>query len=827
MNKQLIFTFLCAFSFAQIQAQVCTESMAKEYIENTDMKIMFRNGGDMFWDGTQAQYAVPYVYGQNAQTHATFAGGVWMGGYDQGGNLLLAAQTYRSSGNDYWAGPIDQATGTANYCSDFDQIWKVKRWAIEQHIADYNDNGVIDGPTDASLLKWPGKGNPQFAGLMGFSLPNQDLAPFYDVNGDGIYTPMQGDYPVFEHGNSTAIAEEILWSVFNDNGNLHTQTNGLPLKVEVQQTAYLFSCNNDPLLNKTLFVKHKVINRNALKITDYYYGIWSDFDMGCPHDDYVGTIPSKNTMYAYNADNNDDDPCGLGGHKGYGVNPPVQSITLLNQSLHRSIYYVNGSGPLGDPTSTLSYYHLLEGLFPNGTPMTYGGDGYNPADPSAVPTHFMFPDNPNDPSGWSMITATLTGLDQRILGTIYKDSLMPGESFIVDLAYGYHRDPDSSNLQNVNLMYQQVDQIQQYYDNNFALTGCAQPTYCTTNCVYPGDANNNGIANDFDILEMGLHYSESAVARTSIGDNWLPYTPPTPITNAYVDANGNNTVESLDLYANTVNYKEIHSLYTGAQEGSNTVGTDLFFKRFYTSVPFVITDTIVHLDRHAVVDVYLGDVGQNISDLHGVTFRVDYDEAVLDLNNTLTGVGGTAGLTNGWLDDDGASVYARQIDETGKVNYVGTRLNQTNYTGGGKMGRLIFKVKNNAPVNASIMSTQICFEDFKAVRADGSSIAIGAQCATIQYRDTNFVPSSVITVNGQAPAIAIYPNPVTQELTIDLGVEEAKTIQLFNVLGEQVHALTEARGLVQIAKNNLAKGMYTVVVEFNNGARSSHKVIFN
>lgn len=831
MKKQLLLAAILIASFwNKTIAQNCVESLATKYIQNSDMKIMFRNGGDMFWNGAQAQYTVPYVYNQPSPVHSIFAAGTWMGGYDMGGSLLLAAQTYRSNGNDYWAGPLTPSTGATVDCSSFDHIWKVQRWAIEQHITDYN-NGGITNPVDLSLLKWPGKGNPFFTSQMGFALPaGQDLAPFYDRNGDAIYNPYDGDYPVFEHANPNAIAEEILWSVFNDNGNLHTQTNGLPLKVEVQQTAYLFECNNDPLLNKTLFVKHKVINRSSLPIFDYYYGVWVDFDMGCANDDYVGTIPSKNTLYAYNQDNNDDNPCGIAGQAGYGLNPPVQAVTILSHPLARSIYHINSSQPTGDPSSALGYYRLLSGTFPNAVPLTIGGSGYNPGDPNAVATDFMFPDNPNDPLGWSMVTANLSGLDQRVVGSVAIDSLLPGRNIVIDLAYSYHRDPDSSNLQNVNLMYQQVDAVQQYYDDNFSLVGCGQPTYCTTNCVYPGDANNNGVDNDFDILEMGLKYGGSAITRSQIGDQWMPHTPPNPIVNAYVDANGDNAVDDLDLIVNRTNWQERHSLYTGAVEGFNTVGTDLTFDRFYTNSTLPVfppTDTIVELNNYAVLDVNFGDVAQNITDLHGVTFRVNYDEMVLDLERPYynrPGLGSTA-LTNGWLDDDGAAVHSRMTLEDGRIHYVGTRLNQVNYTGGGNIGRLIFKVDTNALVNANIMSTDVCFEDFKAIRADGSTISIGAQCATILYRDPNYL--SVRKLAEIAPAIRIYPNPTNYQLNIDLGEVRAESIELFNVLGKQVRRLEHVSGVVEMPKDNLAQGMYTVVVHFENGTRSSHKVLFN
>ena len=82
-------------------------------------------------------------------------------------------------------------------------------------------------------------------------------------------------------------------------------------------------------------------------------------------------------------------------------------------------------------------------------------------------------------------------------------------------------------------------------------------------------------------------------------------------------------------------------------------------------------------------------------------------------------------------------------------------------------------------------------------------------------------------VQATAPAISIYPNPTNYQLNIDLGEERAKSIQLFNVLGMEVRSLENASGIVEIQKNKLAQGMYTVVLHFENGTYSSHKILFN
>ena len=127
-------------SYSQLLGQ-CTQPLAIEYLHGNDVRAVFRNAGDMFWDCVEAQYQVPYTQGQPSIS-SIFAGGLWLGAYDQGGNLLIAAQTYRTLGTDYWSGPLDSAAQAID-CSGFDKIWQVKGTAVTALLADYNDNGVI------------------------------------------------------------------------------------------------------------------------------------------------------------------------------------------------------------------------------------------------------------------------------------------------------------------------------------------------------------------------------------------------------------------------------------------------------------------------------------------------------------------------------------------------------------------------------------------------------------------------------------------------------------------------------------------------------------
>src|SRR3954470_9687600 len=98
-------------------------------INNIRARLM--TGGDMWWDNgtSEARYEVP----KGSRKNSLFAGSVWIGGYDQQGQLKVAAQTYRQSGNDYWPGPLDDAANIdASTCNEWDRFWKINREDINR-----------------------------------------------------------------------------------------------------------------------------------------------------------------------------------------------------------------------------------------------------------------------------------------------------------------------------------------------------------------------------------------------------------------------------------------------------------------------------------------------------------------------------------------------------------------------------------------------------------------------------------------------------------------------------------------------------------------------
>ncbi len=430
----------------------CIESRAETDLNINNVRARLRAGGDVWWNGNIGRYIVPNVDPASGEPEVSslYAGAIWLGAYDDGGNLILAAQTYRSGGNDYWTGPLDTATGTTDKttCENWDRHFRVLGSEIDALRADFlapDANGQSDFSVDSrparNLLGWPGRGNPHFAAIYGFDLPDQDLAPFVEAPGreDGLYDPYDGDHPVIEVAGcannyfNPVYADEMIWWVFNDRGNLHSQSNGLPMSMEIHALA--FGYRTTDAINNMTFYRYKLLNRNTLRLRDTYFALWSDPDLGCYLDDHIGCDTVTGMGYVYNADNNDDATCGAQG-LGYGTTVPALGVDYFRGPLDSAgnqiglssfQYHVNSAGPTGDPNSALGYYRLMSGFWPDGTAVSYGGNGYNTN--VTTPTPFVFPSFPNDqnPGAWSMCFGGTTGAgDFRFLHTSGPFVLLPG-----------------------------------------------------------------------------------------------------------------------------------------------------------------------------------------------------------------------------------------------------------------------------------------------------------------------------------------------------------------------------------------------------------------
>ncbi len=316
MKKNLFILILVTGIFpVHLKGQIPFATIDSVNINRINAAVLVH--GDLFWNPVTQMPACEFPAG--SKKHLNYAGALWISGYDVSGKMHVSAQTYRRDGTDYWPGPLDVNDTINNRTShDWAKIWKVNRTDIQyfQSLPTHTTDN-----TPAQILTWPGMGNLNAEGNDGAKLIIiKDMAPFVDLNGNGIYEPLAGEYPDIK-------GDQALWWVFSDNGPAHTLTNGSPLNVEIHAMAYGY--NRGTLIDNVVYFEYNIINRSSNNYYNTRIGIWDDIDIGYYLDDYQGFDSTWRMAIGFNATN--DDGAGAGHPaNSYGMNPPQTGLTIVS-----------------------------------------------------------------------------------------------------------------------------------------------------------------------------------------------------------------------------------------------------------------------------------------------------------------------------------------------------------------------------------------------------------------------------------------------------------------------------------------------------------------
>lgn len=329
-------------------AAACAPASAYDWLDINNVRARINSGGDMWWDlpgGVGAKYFIPKA----GTATSMFSGALWIGGLDINNQLKLAAQRYRQVGVDYWTGPLT-VDGTAatneETCAEYDRFFQISRAQVDEFISHTDPNTGAYNPSDdynipSEIENWPAHGDVS---------QNQSyyLAPFYDNNGDGEYNPEDGDYPYYDLNNElchteiptkeeeyegtvvgSILADQVikgdqtLWWVFNDKGDIHSETEGSAIGMEIRAQAFAFATND--VINNMTFYSYEIINRSTFELTQTYFSPWVDTDLGEAWDDFVGCDVNRGLGYCYNGVEVD----GSGQIEAYGEQPPAVGVDFF------------------------------------------------------------------------------------------------------------------------------------------------------------------------------------------------------------------------------------------------------------------------------------------------------------------------------------------------------------------------------------------------------------------------------------------------------------------------------------------------------------------
>lgn len=477
-----------------------------ESLDVNNVNARFNNFGNHFWElvgGDGSKFFVPNGSKQTSLLLNTF----WIGGLEGSGELHIAGELYRQWGVDYWQGPISDVYDSA-YDVKWNRIWKLNTEDIEYHKSHWWENGYE--PMN-NIATWPGNGDVELG-------QSEQMAPFNDNNNDGIYDPMNGDYPQIK-------GDQALFFVFNDVRDQHTSSDGLPLGVEIRAMAYAFNEPADSALWHTIFLHYEIENKSDTTYQNTYVGTYTDTKIGNVWDDYVGCDVQGGFYFGYNGEEYDSNMNPDGGiiDFNYGFHPPAQAVMILGgpymdedgidnpkydsygqqlcdnsinglnfgdtivdnerYGMTSFIHFGNDLSPAGEwPQAAVHYYNYLKGNWRDNSNCLYGGNGHINAGAVGPECNFLFPGN-SDTCNWGTNGVLPNGgynqnglywTDEQTgnahgsrngFGSSGPFTFKPGDKQEFDLAFVWARDYEGDRLSSVDLLKERCYYVKDKFEH--------------------------------------------------------------------------------------------------------------------------------------------------------------------------------------------------------------------------------------------------------------------------------------------------------------------------------------------------------------------------
>ncbi|HXH19821.1 MAG TPA: PKD domain-containing protein, partial [Chitinophagales bacterium] len=267
-------------------------------------------------------------------------------------------------------------------------------------------------------------------------------------------------------------------------------------------------------------------------------------------------------------------------------------------------------------------------------------------------------------------------------------------------------------------------------------------------CVWPGDANSDGIANNQDVLAIGIGFGISGFTRPNATSNWEGQLCPDWLLALasgpnlkHVDCDGSGTIDAADTIPLYLNYGLTHN--RSGSPGQKFVDPELYFD---------LPDDTALAGQAIAVPVYLGTHDIQASNFYGIAFSVNYDNTIVEEGTMhFAPVNSFAGNVGDLLSFD-FDLYGES-----KMDVALTRLNRVSVSGYGQIGTISFTMKDDISGKDFLVRELILsFSDVRGIDNNENELLLFYEPGSM------FVKQEVngITQSGnEQPQLSIYPNP--------------------------------------------------------------------
>ena len=313
--------------------------------------------------------------------------------------------------------------------------------------------------------------------------------------------------------------------------------------------------------------------------------------------------------------------------------------------------------------------------------------------------------------------------------------------------------------------------------------------------VWPGDANQDLVANHFDLLPIGMTFGQGGSPRTNATNNWAGQFAlnwlggfPTGVNYKHADCNGDGVVNANDTLAIDLNYGLTHN----KGETEDNTGPDL--------AVIIQNDTLIAGDT-LVMDIHFGNDSFPVANAYGLAFTLNLDTALVVQESFRTSFVGS------WLGDKGNDMITlvKPFPSHEGIDIALTRIDQLNRNGMGFIARGIIMIDDLSGKNGLLEEMQISISNVSVISRDGTPVPYSTRSDSVVVADpeiTSLDPELNVDLR-------LFPNPARDFVEISVKDIHSGEMSIVDMKGRIVW---QVKGKIMetttIPVNLLADGAY-------------------
>lgn len=322
--------------------------------------------------------------------------------------------------------------------------------------------------------------------------------------------------------------------------------------------------------------------------------------------------------------------------------------------------------------------------------------------------------------------------------------------------------------------------------------------------VWPGDANEDLVANNTDILAIGLGYGFTGSIRNNATLNWTGQfamdwndTLPDGTNLKYTDCNGDGVIDYNDTIAVTQNYGLTH-IYRLTEPIYSLSNPNLYL---VASMDSAGPQTLVN------IDIMLGEAAMPVDSIYGIAYTLTFDPTLIDTNASYIS------YTGSWLGTVGTDMipFTKYFNTSGFVDAAVVGIDHMNRSGYGKIGTFRIVTTDNL---SGIVPLNIGVSNVTAITARMAMLTVNTQDGAI-ILDPSL--STGITYSEIEKLVSMYPNPAGTSITFGIPANTVDEMLVTDIAGRIMMKIQQPSQVMKLDVSGLVPGMYQVIMKTSKG----------